>query len=653
MFFRFLNFIPAGLACAFLLLQPTVSLAQAENQDANTARLDAVRVVSSPIIKGNTVSRYGFESTVVTEAQIHDLNAQDIASALRRTPGVTISRYNPVGSFGGGAGGGIFIRGAGSSRPGGELAMLYDGVPRMNPIWSHPLLDMISIDPAGSIDVYKAAQPQTFGNAHVAVDVKPKRMQEEGFKTKTGAQYGTYNTFAQTAEHGGKKGPADYYVGQSFRSSEGHRVHSNGQLENYYGRLGFQVQENWNISWFGNFSDNYTFDPGEKDSAKNDGRYATWDSLNTLTFANDYKNAFGHVKFYYNQGDARWDGENGGRNDTKMEWEVFGARSRETITPWKGGELIVGLDIDSMNGKQTNRTSQFSEHTFNIYSPYLALSHQFGEKDSWYLIPSAGFRQYWHNEFDEEPSPQAGLILGYKDTEMHFGYSRSVVYPGLNVVIMSEVISPPLKKNNPKGWKELSAETMDHFELGVSHIFNSVFQADITGFYDEGHDRYRMYSKPGTMMPAGFENIDEYKKYGMETTFTVTPTDDLNLFAAASFLKTEPFYMPYAPRWTLTGGANWRFMENFQITADATYRESMYTNGWSRAVSNPNAQRSKVKDSFLVNAKLSYFFDAPSMHIEEGELFIAGENLTDTQYEYLPGYPMPGATVMCGLNLTF
>ena len=40
-----------------------------------------------------------------------NLNAADLGTALRRTPGVNISRYNPIGSFGGAEGGGIFIRG--------------------------------------------------------------------------------------------------------------------------------------------------------------------------------------------------------------------------------------------------------------------------------------------------------------------------------------------------------------------------------------------------------------------------------------------------------------------------------------------------------------------------------------------------------------
>ena len=59
-----------------------------------------VIVTASPIIDGNSVYRFGSYATAVSSEQVRDLNAVDLASALRLTPGVSISRFNPVGSFG-------------------------------------------------------------------------------------------------------------------------------------------------------------------------------------------------------------------------------------------------------------------------------------------------------------------------------------------------------------------------------------------------------------------------------------------------------------------------------------------------------------------------------------------------------------------------
>jgi iron complex outermembrane receptor protein len=81
---------------------------------------------------------------------------------------------------------------------------------------------------------------------------------------------------------------------------------------------------------------------------------------------------------------------------------------------------------------------------------------------------------------------------------LHFGYARSVVYPGMNVAIFSEVLSTPIVNINPQGWKYLSAELMDHYEIGIAHIFSPVVKTDITAFWDEGRDRYQMYANPLT-----------------------------------------------------------------------------------------------------------------------------------------------------------
>ncbi|MFO7876117.1 MAG: Plug domain-containing protein, partial [Desulfovermiculus sp.] len=135
----------------------------------SSLELEEVLVQASPIIEGNVVDDFGSLSTVVSQEQMERLNAQDLGTALRKTPGVSISRYNPIGSFGGGEGGGVFIRGMGSSRPGAEIKTFVDGVPMYMSVWNHPLLDLMSIDAAQSIEVFKGPQPQKFDNAFSAI----------------------------------------------------------------------------------------------------------------------------------------------------------------------------------------------------------------------------------------------------------------------------------------------------------------------------------------------------------------------------------------------------------------------------------------------------------------------------------------------------
>ena len=76
----------------------------------------------------------------------------------------------------------------------------------------------------------------------------------------------------------------------------------------------------------------------------------------------------------------------------------------------------------------------------------------------------------------------------------------------------------------------------------------------------------------------------------------------------------------------------------------------MYVNSQARRATAENTK--KVDDYTVVNGKISYAFTLYDSRIT-GTIFVAGENLTDTDYEYRPGYPMPGINGMAGINLTF
>ena len=69
-------------------------------------------------------------------------------------------------------------------------------------------------------------------------------------------------------------------------------------------------------------------------------------------------------------------------------------------------------------------------------------------------------------------------------------------------------------------------------------------------------------------------------------------------------------------------------------------------------VGNPRfpAPTRPIDSFFLLNGRVGW-------RLGEGargaEIYVAGENLTDSDYQYRPGYPMPGASVMAGLGWGF
>ncbi|MDR2512386.1 MAG: TonB-dependent receptor [Puniceicoccales bacterium] len=624
--------------------------------------LPEIVVTAIPLVQGNETDVFASASTVVSRQQMEDLNAMDIGSTLRTVPGVTTARHNLAGSYGGSSGGGIFIRGQGISRPGGELATLYNGVPRFNAVFSHPLLDILSIDAAHALRIYKSPQPQAFGNAFAAIDILPRHAAsaEEGWALDLAGAYGLHDTVVESASVTGRTGAWELFTGQSYRRSSGHRVNSGGELQDYAANIGHALDEHWTLRLCFDHTENYAEDPGVEGTRLRQGDYHTRDYIATFALEHKYEGFDGYIKPYWNNGQAKWlDQKMQGSgataapadvNNTIMNWDNYGVRVREHGTTQNGGEFVAGIDIDIFTGTMDRVTYNgnvlhFRRAELQLYSPYLAISQFMGSRKSLYAQPSGGMRFHAHDIFESAIAPHAGLIVGYKDTELHVNYSRGVNYPGLNVIAFANMI-PPLGSS----WKKLKAELLDHYELGVRHNFSQTLQAELTGFHDAGKRRYVMKTPP-----TGFINIPSYENYGVEAAISWAATQNLSFFVGATWLHCSVDEMPYAPEWTASAGVVWRFLENFKLCVDMLFQDKMHVSpdAFGRTQTAASTSNPSVTSAFLLNAKLVYEFALPSLGIRAGEVFLAADNITDRKYHYRPGYPLPGIGGMLGLTLHF
>ena len=643
---HFIFLVFTGLA----LIAATAGAQEDAASQAKPQELEEIVVTSQSIIEGNTVDRYSGQKTIVTQDQISDLNAMDLTSALRRVPGVIISRHNPVGSFGGGEGGSIFIRGHGISRPGAEIQMLIDGIPKFVSVWTHPLMDVLNVDIMDTIEVYKGAQPVLFGNmAFGAVDITPITKKSQGFETRIQSAFGSYDTLVGSIKHGGKIDRFDYYLVGGYKSSDGHRDNAGGELQDYYGHLGYDISYHWDVGLTFIHTDNWADDPGVSDgSIPSDGRFKTKDYFAVATVSNTYDMGKGYVKFYSDTGDIDWvnQEEISGQN-TLTDYQNYGIRIRETLSLWENGEVLMGIDFDNISGEVDclipgGTDLHFPEETFRITSPYFALSHEFGSRDAFYMIPSAGMRYFNHNKFDNEIGPQAGVTLGYQNTEVHGFYSRGINYPGLYAKVQEDLFMP-----GPNQWDGLATEIVDHFEMGISYAFNAFEKMDLTAFYDKIEDRIVFVRPP---FPPVFNNLGGYTVKGLEATLTLAPSRDMTVFAGANYMIADEDDIPYVPRWTFSSGVNYRFLSRYQLSVDAMYVDDQYVTSRGRLYGSVNTD--KVDSYFLLNAKLTADVTLPWSNLS-CEAYVAGENLTDTDYEQKKGYPMAGINGMAGFVLNF
>lgn len=609
-------------------------------------RLPPVGVVASPIIEGNRFDAFGGQTTVVTDEQIDDLNANDLTTALRRVPGVTISRFNPVGSFGGAEGGAVFIRGLGAGRPGAEIKAFIDGVPLYMGVWNHPLLDLLPTNGMAAIDVRKGPQPWLVGNTFASVNLTTQSAPASGVAGGIRAQYGSYATFIQQADIGARSGALSGYVAQGYQRSNGSRPDADGRLANLLAKGAVALSPNWSggVTFLG--VDNSVNDPGPEGFPQlRNGQYDTRAALVIATLSHRYERAQGDAKVYWNDGSGEWFRQAGTAGNTLTDWTMYGVRARESLKLWSGGELVGGLDLDWWKGnvdfQPTNvPPSRFDGPTFRLVSPYLGLAQTF-EAGGWRIVPSGGVRYYNHNEFPSEWAPYAGLTASRGPLAVHAGYARGVNYPGLDVVVFSQNVIPALRQS----WRSLSAETDNHIEFGLRYTDGPI-AADLVFFRDQVSSRYVFVPPPPP--PPKYVNTGRQTFQGAEATLSYELSKSLSVFAGITLLDADPSDSPYAPQQQYVLGVNGS-VGPLRYSVDAEYVSSMYVLSRARTSTALNAQ--KVDGHFLLNARL--FYPLPTVQRLRSELFLALNNITNADYEYRPGYPMPGFTVLAGANLRF
>jgi outer membrane cobalamin receptor len=630
-----------------LLVNSSVSAQDMASDPVPVYMVGDVTVTAPPIIEGNDINSYGERVTVVSSDQVDDLNAQDLPSALRRVPGVTISRYNMVGSYGGGEGGTVYIRGHGSGRPGADIATMVDGIPRFVGVWTHPLMDMMSLDIADHISIHKSAQPVMQGTmAFGTVNIHTKRMEREGYTGRVQTSIGSHATIVERLEHGGMINGFDYYITGSHRRSDGHRERADGSVQSLYGRIGYRFGRSYDLTFQINHTDSRANDPGRTGVPRTDltEQYTTDNELYIGSFSHTNGIFDGVTKVYYEDGAIdwrQWDSKVIEQFNSITDYDNYGIRIRETAR-FLNGEVVYGLDHDLYGGSFIEERDSgdvgMKKILFRNTAPYVMISGRFGEETV--VIPSVGARYTLSRYFGNHFGAQAGIKVARGRSEWYANAARAFNLPGVYTAVQYDTYWSSVVDNNGN-WKDLNPEMMYHYETGIAHIFTDSIRADISFYYDSVTDGLRFVSPPPS--PPRYANIGEYISRGIEGSISLVPLRQIDLFLGGTVSSTTPGNVPNTPDLTVSFGATYTAFNKLRFTLDTEYIDDQY-------VLNPRFAASQVRmDGYsLVNLRTGYL-----VRIGEylGELFAAVENLTAETYEYRPGYVMPGRTVTVGLDV--
>jgi iron complex outermembrane receptor protein len=623
--------------------------------------LPNVIVTAKPDIAEVEIDKFSSTSAVITDETIRDLHAADLASALRNTPGTQISRYNPVGSYGGAEGGSVFIRGMGLSRPGSEIKTYIDNVPMYMPTWNHALLDLLPVNGMRDITIYKSPQPQVTGNNFASINMNTKTAgPNNGISGNARVSYGSYNTVIEQVDMAGRNNDIDYSLAQGYSKSDGHRTNASGQLSNIMGALGMKLDRNWSVGVSGMAINNTAKDPGNNTTTL-PALAPSYDSAAQMVTAfvkHSYDAVEGEFRFYSNTGKGNINNDNTADTGWGTENNPFtmqGFRWKENITPWKDGTLLLGLDYDSMYGSitQTNRnyttTAKTTLPTFKLTSPYVGLSHNFLLNSAWSLVPSAGVRTYQNNYYASKTAPYGGLSLVSDTVTVFANASKGVNYPGLEGPALGAALSTLSGGylNFQDSWRDLSPEENNHMEVGAKVFPDKKSRIDLSLFQDAISNRYgwSVTSLAGT---SAWTNYGKYTTQGVELSGQREIIPELTVFGGWTYLNNDSTAnLPYVPQNAFNAAVT-GYVGKFRISVDGQYQTSFYAQNLNRQTTAVNNTR--MNGFGVANARVSY--PIPELG-KKGEVFVMVENIFNQQYSYRQGYPMPGTWGSIGLSASF
>ena len=625
-----------------LAMFPYLGLAQKNDgrQDSLTRRNNEFREVVVTGTRGATDVRHLSQTvSVVTRSEIERRMQPSLLPVLtEQIPGLFTTARGVMGyGVSGGAAGGISLRGlsGGSAR----LMVLIDGHPQYAGIFGHPIADAYQSLLADKVEVLRGPASVLYGSNAMGgvVNIVTRRMHEDGVKTDLHTGFGSYGTLETELTNRVRKGRFSSVVSGSYNRTDGHR--QNMPFEQYggYGKLGYELTDNWrtyadvNVTHF-----NATY-PGPITAPLLEGDQRITRGVTSVAVENHYEKTTGALSFFYNWGD-HWinDGYTPSLGESPQDGRfnsrdnMMGISLYQSTQLFPGNRLTLGFDWFRYGGEAWTQfvkgeNAGTRRDLVNKHEDELAGYADFRQDLGSWLTLNAGLRLDHHSRVGTEWVPQAGLAFHLPhNMELKASATKGFRYPILREMYMF----PP---QNP----DLKPESMWNYELAFSQsLLDGRLSYGVNIFYIDGKNLILTLPNPNGSGMLN-QNSGEIKNSGVELQAAWHINRQWSVDGNYSFLHMDNPVVA-APEHKLYAGAS--FTEGrWSIASGLQYIAGLYT-----AV-NPDT----TEDFVLWNVRASF------RACRWLSLWARGENLLAQKYEINAGYPMPRATAMAGININF
>ncbi len=571
----------------------------------------------------------------VTVVDREALTAQQRTSVLptvtEQVPGLFVTSRAMMGyGVSGGAAGGINMRGITGGA--GQMLVLIDGHPQYQGIYGHPIADSYQTMMAERVEVLRGPASVLYGSNAMGgvLNIVTRGMHDDGVRTTVNVGAGSYGTIQAEASNQVRSGKFSSTVAAQYGRTDNHRPRMGFEQYGGYLKMGYDFNTHWNAYVDANITRFNASYPGAEDSPLYDADQWITRGMVSAALENHYNNTSGALSVYSNFGRHKID--DGTADPAKPTARYFRSKDALTGISWyqsaqlfTGNRVTVGVDYQHIYGnayytaKATGETMDTpNKQSGKSYRNEIAGYVDFRQDLTEWLTIDAGIRVDHHSVTGTEWIPQAGLVV----RPMKTGEVKAMVSKGFRNPTMREMyLYPPSNE-------ELEPERLWNYELSWRHRMARV-RYGVNVFYIKGDNMIQTIQRKNV-------NTGEIENYGAELEADWQIDDHWTVTTNHSMLHMKHKVVA-APEYKGFVGANWK-AQRWSVIAGVQYLAGLYT-----AVGDNETKENVC----LVNATVNY------SATKNVGLWIRGENLLAQSYEINKGYPMPRATFMGGVNVSF
>ena len=600
--------------------------------------LDLQEVVVTGTRNATDVRHLPMTVTIVDRATLTAEHQPSVLpTVMREVPGLFVTNRAMMGyGVSTGAAGGINLRGITGGA--GQLLVLIDGHPQYQGIYGHPISDSYQTLMAERVEVLRGPASVLYGSNAMGgvmnIVTRKGPVGRDFVTTNIQLGAGSYGTIQTEASNQVRSGKFSSTVSAQYNRTDNHRPRMGFEQFGGYLKLGYDISEHWNTYVDANVTHFNASYPGATSKPLYDADQWITRGVVSAALENHYGNTSGALSVYSNFGRHKIDD---GTTDPAAPTQRY-LRSKDALTGvslyqsvqlFEGNRVTAGVDYMHIYGNAyyTSKATDDILDTPNkqsgkSYRNEIAGYIDFRQDLLDWLTIDLGARVDHHSITGTEFVPQGGIVIRPVET----GEIKAMASKGFRNPTMREMYLYPPSNT------DLEPERLWNYELSWKHrLSNFTYGANL--YYIKGDNMIQQQQVDGKPRNV---NTGEIENWGFELEAAYRVDSHWTLKANGAYLHMKNKIIA-APELTAHAGVNYRYGK-WLATLGLQYVNNLYT-----AVGND-----EQKENFaLLDASITY---AATHNLS---LWARGENLLAQKYEINLGYPMPRATFMGGVSVSF